>query len=247
MCFLIFNLFFYMRYFLLVFVFAASALGMGARDVEEGWKALGTGTFCDDMICFIDEQFLDTWEVEIEESTEKPGLFRLVNPFGNGNCPYFTKGFKANDLLIDATDPDHVWIPWQDMGFSIPDWGGFSVSCFNGLMILGGDFTIEELIGYDCMFGTLSEGRITFPDDDGYRLQASFEYYLEGLPADANTHNLFLVTLPSDDPNGIGDVVSPEEDSPVEFYNLQGVRVENPSGGVFIRRQGSLATKVVMY
>lgn len=31
-----------------------------------------------------------------------------------------------------------------------------------------------------------------------------------------------------------------------EYFNLQGVRVENPSGGIFIRRQGSKVTKVVI-
>lgn len=34
-------------------------------------------------------------------------------------------------------------------------------------------------------------------------------------------------------------------DSAVEYYNLQGVRVANPENGIFIRRQGSKATKVV--
>ncbi len=34
------------------------------------------------------------------------------------------------------------------------------------------------------------------------------------------------------------------EAAPVVYYNLQGVRVNNPQGGIFIRRQGSRATKV---
>ncbi len=37
-----------------------------------------------------------------------------------------------------------------------------------------------------------------------------------------------------------------DENAPVEFYNLQGVRVENPSNGIFIRRQGSKVTKVAI-
>lgn len=32
--------------------------------------------------------------------------------------------------------------------------------------------------------------------------------------------------------------------APVEYYNLQGVRVDNPLGGIFIRRQGNSVTKV---
>jgi len=234
-----------MRNFLLVFAFVAMSFALGAREPQEGWKLLGTGTFCDDMISAIDEQFLDTWEVEIEESTTTPGVYRLVNPFGNGKCPYFEKAFEANDLLIDASDPDHVWIPLQQMGFSVGSWGSFSVSCFNGLMIASDVFTIEELIEFECLFGTLSNGRITFPEDENYRLQPAFSNYLEGLPADGNTHDKFLVTLPSDPSDGIIDGISTREDAPVEYFNLQGVRVQNPTHGVFIRRQGESVSKVI--
>ena len=32
----------------------------------------------------------------------------------------------------------------------------------------------------------------------------------------------------------------------LEYYNLQGVKVENPSNGIFIKKQGTKATKVVL-
>lgn len=35
-------------------------------------------------------------------------------------------------------------------------------------------------------------------------------------------------------------------DAPVEYYNLQGIRVENPAAGLYIRRQGNLVTKVMI-
>ena len=34
--------------------------------------------------------------------------------------------------------------------------------------------------------------------------------------------------------------------APVEYYNLQGVRVENPTSGLYIRRQGNNVSKVVL-
>lgn len=34
--------------------------------------------------------------------------------------------------------------------------------------------------------------------------------------------------------------------APVEYYNLQGVRVDNPANGIFIRRQGSKTQKIVL-
>ena len=37
-----------------------------------------------------------------------------------------------------------------------------------------------------------------------------------------------------------------DENAPVEYYNLQGVKVANPENGLFIKKQGSKATKVVL-
>lgn len=45
--------------------------------------------------------------------------------------------------------------------------------------------------------------------------------------------------------SGIEDVTV-DENAPVEYYNLQGVRVENPANGLYIRRQGNKATKVLV-
>ena len=48
--------------------------------------------------------------------------------------------------------------------------------------------------------------------------------------------------------SGINDVVYDDEDTnaPVEYYNLQGVKVAEPSNGIFIRRQGSKTTKIAI-
>ena len=40
--------------------------------------------------------------------------------------------------------------------------------------------------------------------------------------------------------------INTDANAPVEFYNLQGVKVENPANGIFIRKQGSKTTKVVL-
>lgn len=44
---------------------------------------------------------------------------------------------------------------------------------------------------------------------------------------------------------GINDVMI-DKNAPVEYYNLQGVKVENPEKGIFIKRQGAKATKIVL-
>lgn len=44
---------------------------------------------------------------------------------------------------------------------------------------------------------------------------------------------------------GIADIVEAAE-APVEYYNLQGVRVMNPESGLYIKRQGNKITKVIL-
>lgn len=133
---------------------------------------MGTGTFCDDMFSALDESFLATWDVEIEESETTPGYYRLVNPFGK-----------------------------------------------------------------------LADGKITFPDNKMYYLQIAFANYLEGVPMNGNTHNKFLVTIPAQD--GVDEITVDEQGTP-EYYNMQGMRVDNPTPGcLYIRRTGSKVEKII--
>ena len=45
---------------------------------------------------------------------------------------------------------------------------------------------------------------------------------------------------------GINNVIADaDENAPVEYYNLQGVKVEKPENGIFIKKQGAKATKIV--
>lgn len=37
-----------------------------------------------------------------------------------------------------------------------------------------------------------------------------------------------------------------EDDAPVEYYNLNGIRVENPTNGIFIQRKGSKVNKILI-
>ncbi len=45
---------------------------------------------------------------------------------------------------------------------------------------------------------------------------------------------------------GIGNINTGDTEAAVEYYNLQGIRVVNPRGGIFIRRQGNSVTKVIL-
>ncbi len=42
------------------------------------------------------------------------------------------------------------------------------------------------------------------------------------------------------------ETIAVDENAPVEYYNLQGVRVANPDHGLYIKRQGNKVTKVIL-
>ncbi len=47
--------------------------------------------------------------------------------------------------------------------------------------------------------------------------------------------------------SGIANVIADDNaNAPVEYFNLQGIRVENPTTGIYVRRQGSNVTKVLV-
>lgn len=61
-----------------------------------------------------------------------------------------------------------------------------------------------------------------------------------------NITKLILVRS-KDGSSGVSNInASDDKDVPVEYYNLQGVKVADPSNGIYIRRQGSQTTKMMV-
>lgn len=59
------------------------------------------------------------------------------------------------------------------------------------------------------------------------------------------TMNFSIPGLPGYVEGSVGNIAVDNSNAPVEYFNLQGVRVANPENGLFIRRQGTSVTKVV--
>lgn len=100
----------------------------------------------------------------------------------------------------------------------------------NGFSALQGtqvDFTLSNTVDYELQ-KVLVNGLEIIPDENGK--------YSFVVTADTN------VTF--DHVTGIDEVGA--EAGAVEYYNLQGVKVENPEKGVFIKKQGGKTTKVVL-
>ena len=61
---------------------------------------------------------------------------------------------------------------------------------------------------------------------------------------DLNKESFATVILTPGGPAGVDSLVD-DSNAPVEYYNLQGVKVANPDKGIFIRKQGKTTKKVI--
>ena len=92
----------------------------------------------------------------------------------------------------------------------------------------------EEYEVIDTFDGVLEDARLIVP-------AGAAEAY-----ANADGWDRFAGYIEEDDTlTGVESVIA-GENAPVEYYNLQGVKVARPENGIFIRKQGTKTTKVVL-
>lgn len=150
-------------------------------DPNEGWNSLGYVDYTDGYVCACPILFLpdpiQTYSLEIQESEDTPGLYRLVNPYGaayrysnveedNPYMPYY--------LYINASDPNYVTIlesPQnlilyaQDDENSDPYAAATLNSCWSlAESYLAAGNTREEIEAAGAYFGKYANDVISFPN-----------------------------------------------------------------------------------
>ena len=131
------------------------------------WKSLGKGYLTDNLLVtqFYEDQATEkvwdpqTYEVEILENEDEPGLYRLVNAFEQSAAVMgYSDYYEPTDVEVNATVADGVYILPQLVGLS--DYG---VSTVGGHYLSKYDFATLYQHGY---FGKNVDGVITFPTFD---------------------------------------------------------------------------------
>ena len=154
------------------------------------------------------------------------------------------------DATPEITNPANMQPSTENNGFTPAkaNFADITVADVNKVM------TIENVVFAEAtsasntnISGTVAGNTVTFFNN----------YKIASVPA--GTYNVtFVVSIfnnaPSlyvtnyekvDDTTGIADIVA-DENAPVEYFNLQGIRVDNPENGLYIRRQGNKVTKVIV-
>ncbi|MDE5849739.1 MAG: hypothetical protein K2H38_06330 [Muribaculaceae bacterium] len=104
---------------------------------------------------------------------------------------------------------------------------------------------------------SIGEKTLTAPNGDAVAVPKTYEEQEWLVPADAAESNdvqiyntngchIYFITVTADSGTSAVENVAIDENAPVEYYNLQGVRVANPENGLYIKRQGNKTVKVLV-
>ena len=128
------------------------------------WKSLGTGLYTDDVLLplFYEGGTPATYEVEILEHSENPGLYRIMNPYAKSVHPAGDDDYAPEGMYIEvnATDAEGVYIQPQSLGM---DWG------YGEMQLVTNGYRYIEANGFDVVkgagyLGKVVDGVITFPN-----------------------------------------------------------------------------------
>ena len=226
----------------------------------EGWVRHCTSTFTDgwQVAGYGADPAEFPYDVVVEKnvSADYDGveLYRIVNPYGAGTplyCyntdPYGGAGY----ILFSLQIPEFV-MAYPAVYSGLTDEYGAYLNCnLEGWGFIFGDqlmgnknWTLQDLIDklqleklsayenglitfHNCVFATKQDptGAFNWKDDAGNPIIFPSTLTL------ANTEN------------GV-DNVAADHDGTVEYYNLQGMRVENPTNGIYIKKENGKTFKV---
>ena len=199
----------------------------------------GVGTVSGDMFFspFVEKEPRD-YTVEVYLNNEQ-GTELLVKDPLNGLYAALSFEGVSPDMVIDATDPDNLLIPAFSLGIN------------------GGD---EDGIYYGMSVSANQQDIANTPEESRSKLTKDEKTTVITIPAKglflwpSKTTSLYYANTSAatitivHEQGGVNDIIADEENNaPVEFFNLQGQRVNNPAAGqLVIRRQGTKVAKVLV-
>jgi hypothetical protein len=140
------------------------------------WQLLGTAYYTDDFISGLYGAEPVTYEVQIEENSDSPGLYRMLSPYGaiypyNEDGDYDTSA--PYNIEVNAEDPEGVFIETQATGV---DWGDgpMFIQSWGARYLAAYDL---ETVKANGLLGTVVDGVITLPVLEREASDGSTAYY----------------------------------------------------------------------
>ena len=223
-------------------------------DDEPGeWEKFCTASYTDDIMAGMYTPFnVMTYDVDVQYNTMRENLIRVVEPYSSSIYDSYNvhECDHPHYLYIDASNPKRVVLLTSPLGFAHENSDDF------GLLLCTSKAQMErekgtsdddiEALGYFGKMETTSRATenfvITFPQES---LVPFFKNNSTKL-CKGNINNSFRLELTSPIPTSIKEIGSDDVNAPVVYYNLQGMRINEPAKGqVVIRHQGNKSEKII--
>lgn len=253
--------------------YGKSVIGMSKCQIVLTKQATSTDTWSDVTECdFIDSGYAmpffllrnmdknPTLTCTVQRNNQKPNLYRLNNPYAEINqvlTRIYGKDVIANAydlpgyITLDMTDPDCILVPYDYVGVIDSELGIIQATNNAANLVDQGatvddikaQFAKDQLAYYNTDENTIYINDALVSCNLVTKVANSTIWIPEAAVGIEDTFTIFLKDSLN---SGINDVIADNENAPVEYFNLQGVRVENPSNGLYIKRQGNKVTKVAI-
>ena len=235
----------------------ATVITLPAAAPAEQWVAAGKATYTDGFIVpgYLKGVPADhSWTVDVEESSEQAGVYRLVNPYTAENCPLavYNENATPTYIKIDASDPELVVIEPQYSGFSNKFNGGDMINFFvgndAGVYVANGvsKDDLKKMSSFEGKADVFKDGVITIKEPL-YGKDAAFEFGYKWTKGDVVLNYPATIVIAKE--TGVkGIEINGLQNSTEAVYDLQGVRVQNTAKpGLYIVRKGGKTFKMLRH
>ena len=213
------------------------------------WTVLpGQGRYTDGWVSPGLSQPIPTYDVTIWQNIADPNLYAVVNPYGHGT-PFAGINLNATGegfVIVDVSDPGCVIVKLRIFsGMTVmqndymTDMYNFNMEAlYRTLVGMDNEEIVAKLEGSGLHPSTFENGVITihnciFADQDDLYESYTFDETLTAVT---------VIELPT---SALNEIVAESDDTPAEYFNLQGIRVTDPApGAVYICRQGTTVKKI---
>ncbi len=164
---------------------------------------------------------------------EELDTYLIKNPFHDFVAFLEIPEFITPELAVYAADPTHCRVAGSPSGIVLGDDGMHVIEDYEHY----GAPTDEQLV---TLVETENTITITFP----YRSMMIYTYASHKYYWGSDFESKLVINKGGD--AGVDGVEIDNPNAPVEYFNLQGVKVAEPSAGLYIVRQGNKVTKQVI-
>ena len=209
-------------------------------DYVDPWSEAVDGTMEENIISTLLGMNPSTYSVKIKKNFET-NTYIIMDAWRGFYDQIGTSGYQSPELEINATDPNNATVPLTSTGISGGEaYGVYNVWSYSSYVADPADCPEAQRITVTEADGNTT---ITFPIQSMllHAPTAQKLYY-----ASQGVSTITFKSITDDTHASISNIIV-DNDAKAEYFNLHGVRVDNPAAGqLVIKRQGSIVTKEII-